>query len=287
MYLSTTSDRATCRRLAPGTRRASSRERRIYAYDFGRRRTRQHQAWLSASPRGQAQQARRPSTQTSKHLAAQPSSASERQDKEADCGPHPGMDSIAYRWYRSGESLLSLASTHSLVQWAVLRWLRTMGSDRERLASAGCCYRHRARTDLRQRSPRARSIHMRWRTPPPVGGFGHQWWALRYDGCQLGSNEHFTVSDRGLPTVSADATVSACLDALHAKAPYARCETDRARAGSLCRTFRGARVTQNSQHISILSSLVASSPLQCSATRTLGILRAERARGDRLGPAHL
>ena len=61
------------------------------------------QAWLSASPRGQAQQARRPSTQTSKHLAAQPSSASERQDKEADCGPHPGMDSIAYRWYRRGE----------------------------------------------------------------------------------------------------------------------------------------------------------------------------------------
>ena len=59
------------------------------------------QAWLSASPRGQAQQARRPSTQTSKHLAAQPSSASERQDKEAACGPHPGMDSIAYRWYRS------------------------------------------------------------------------------------------------------------------------------------------------------------------------------------------
>ena len=61
------------------------------------------QAWLSASPRGQAQQARRPSTQTSKHLAAQPSSASEHQDKEAACGPHPGMDSIAYRWYRSGE----------------------------------------------------------------------------------------------------------------------------------------------------------------------------------------
>ena len=57
----------------------------------------------SASPRGQAQQARRPSTQTSKHLAAQPSSASERQDKEAACGPHPGMDSIAYRWYRGVE----------------------------------------------------------------------------------------------------------------------------------------------------------------------------------------
>ena len=65
--------------------------------------SRDRQAWLSASPRGQAQQARRPSTQTSKHRAAQPSSASERQDKEAACGPHPGMDSIAYRWYRRGE----------------------------------------------------------------------------------------------------------------------------------------------------------------------------------------
>ena len=61
------------------------------------------QAWLSADPCGQAQQARRPSTQTSKHLAAQPGSASERQDKEAACGPHPGMDSIAYRWYRGVE----------------------------------------------------------------------------------------------------------------------------------------------------------------------------------------
>ena len=61
------------------------------------------QAWLSACPHWQAQQARRPSTQSPKHLAAQPSSASERQDKEAACGPHPGMDSIAYRWYRSGE----------------------------------------------------------------------------------------------------------------------------------------------------------------------------------------
>ena len=61
------------------------------------------QAWLSADPCGQAQQARRPSTQTSKHLAAQPGSASERQDKEAACGPHPGMDFIAYRWYRGVE----------------------------------------------------------------------------------------------------------------------------------------------------------------------------------------
>ena len=61
------------------------------------------QAWLSADPCGQAQQARRPSTQTSKHLAAQHSSVSERQDKEAACGPHPGMDSIAYRWYRGVE----------------------------------------------------------------------------------------------------------------------------------------------------------------------------------------
>ena len=59
------------------------------------------QAWLSAGPRWQAQQARRPSTQSPKHLAAQPSSASERQDKEAACGPHYGMDSIAHRWYRS------------------------------------------------------------------------------------------------------------------------------------------------------------------------------------------
>jgi len=49
------------------------------------------QAWLSAGPCGQAQQARRPSTQTSKHLAAQHSSVSERQDKEAACGPHPSM----------------------------------------------------------------------------------------------------------------------------------------------------------------------------------------------------
>ena len=61
------------------------------------------QAWLSACPHWQAQQARRPSTQSPKHLAAQPSSASERQDKEAACGPHYGMDSIAHRWYRSGE----------------------------------------------------------------------------------------------------------------------------------------------------------------------------------------
>ena len=61
------------------------------------------QAWLSACPHWQAQQARRPSTQSPKHLAAQPSSASERQDKEAACGPHSGMDSIAHRWYRSGE----------------------------------------------------------------------------------------------------------------------------------------------------------------------------------------
>ena len=61
------------------------------------------QAWLSACPHWQAQQARRPSTQSPKHLAAQPSSASERQDKEAACGPHCGMDSIAHRWYRSGE----------------------------------------------------------------------------------------------------------------------------------------------------------------------------------------
>ena len=53
------------------------------------------QAWLSACPHWQAQQARRPSTQSPKHLAAQPSSASERQDKEAACGPHYGMDSIA------------------------------------------------------------------------------------------------------------------------------------------------------------------------------------------------
>ena len=49
------------------------------------------QAWLSAGPWGQAQQARRPSTQTPKHLAAQHSSVSERQDKEAACGPHPSM----------------------------------------------------------------------------------------------------------------------------------------------------------------------------------------------------
>ena len=41
--------------------------------------------------------ARRPSTQSPKHLAAQPSSASERQDKEAACGPHSGIDSIAHR----------------------------------------------------------------------------------------------------------------------------------------------------------------------------------------------
>ena len=61
------------------------------------------QARLSACPHWQAQQARRPSTQSPKHLAAQPSSASERQDKEAACGPHSGMDSIAHRWYRSGE----------------------------------------------------------------------------------------------------------------------------------------------------------------------------------------
>ena len=61
------------------------------------------QARLSACPHWQAQQARRPSTQSPKHLAAQPSSASERQDKEAACGPHFGMDSIAHRWYRSGE----------------------------------------------------------------------------------------------------------------------------------------------------------------------------------------
>ena len=61
------------------------------------------QAWLSADPPGQAQQARRPSTQTSKHLAAQPGSASEHQDKEAAFGPHPGMDSIAYWWYRGVE----------------------------------------------------------------------------------------------------------------------------------------------------------------------------------------
>ena len=61
------------------------------------------QAWLSACPHWQAQQARRPSTQSPKHLTAQPSSASERQDKEAACGPHYGMDSIAHRWYRSGE----------------------------------------------------------------------------------------------------------------------------------------------------------------------------------------
>lgn len=57
--------------------------------------------------------------------------------------------------------------------------------------------------------------------PPPVGGFGHVWWQLRYDGCALGFG-HCAVSDRGLPNISADDDVMACLDALHAKAPYAR-----------------------------------------------------------------
>jgi hypothetical protein len=58
--------------------------------------------------------------------------------------------------------------------------------------------------------------------PPPVGGFGHEWWPLRYDGCQLCGRDQFIVSDRGLPTLSAEPTVSACLNALYTQAPYAR-----------------------------------------------------------------
>ena len=90
------------------------------------------QAWLSACPHWQAQQARRPSTQSPKHLAAQPSSASERQDKEAACGPHSGMDSIAHRWYRSGEGPPCLHGRFSIRSLCVgpsdtMSWSPTIG----------------------------------------------------------------------------------------------------------------------------------------------------------------